>query len=108
MELVGPADAGRGESARLGAGLLLGLALGHRPLLAAATGSTTFEAGLGYFVVIVLACVGGILFLGALYQRFAATADRTEAADAANVDPEDGGDAAATPAEDPTDSHQER
>lgn len=70
LELVKGSAPPDKEMGRVGLGLLLGLAIGHRPLLAAIEGRLAFESALLYFVVIVLIAVGSLLFLGVLYDRF--------------------------------------
>ncbi len=69
LELVAPAGPGRAESARVGAGLLVGLVVGRSSLMGAATGSEQFEVAIGHFVGLVLICVAGALVIGGAYDR---------------------------------------
>lgn len=78
VELIRTRDDGQVESARIGAGLLIGLLAGHRSLLGAAAGRIAFEAALGYFVLAVLLSVAGALALGRLYDRYSSDPDDTE------------------------------
>ena len=71
LELVGRPGPGPRESGRVGIGLLVGLAIGHRPVLGAVSGRVALETALGSFVLIVLLGVGSVLFLGYVHDRFA-------------------------------------
>jgi len=53
--------------------MLVGLAIGHRPVLGALNGRVALETALGSFVLIVLIGVGSVLFLGYVHDRFADT-----------------------------------
>lgn len=70
IELVDQADSGGQEGIRVGIGLLVGLFVGRNSLIAAATGSEQIEFAIGHFVLVVLVCVGGLLFVGNLHDRF--------------------------------------
>ena len=66
------------QSFRLGAGLLAGLALGHRSLIGAATGSEQFELAIAHFVLDVLACLVGIVTVASTYERLTQATDEAD------------------------------
>lgn len=70
LELVKGSAPSERETGRVGLGLLIGLAIGHRPLLAAVDGRLDFETALVSFVVIVLIAVGSLLFLASSTTGF--------------------------------------
>lgn len=92
VELIDASEPGQKESARIGFGLLAGLFLGRSSLMGAATGQQGFEVALAHFVLVVLVCVSGILFLGYLFDRYlsqsAARGDAEVASDTAVKDPD--------------------
>ncbi len=69
VELVETATPEGAEAGRTGLGLIIGLILGRSSLIGAATGSERFEFAIAHFVGVVLACVGGVLLVGVMYDR---------------------------------------
>lgn len=61
------------QSFRLGAGLLLGLLLGHRSLMAAALGTEQFELAIAHFVLVVLASLVGLVAVASTFERLVTT-----------------------------------
>lgn len=80
IELVAENDNSKQEAFRVGAGLMTGLVLGRNSLFAAASGSEQFEFAIAHFVGLVLACVAGSLFIGALYDRYRKALEEEDAA----------------------------
>ncbi len=91
VELVAEADDAKREAGRTGLGLVIGLVFGRNSLIAAATGTEQFEFAIAHFVGLVLASVGGMLLLGALYDRASRHAAKAETAllEATDSEPED-------------------
>lgn len=87
VELVAESSDTTREAARTGLGLFVGLFLGRNSLLAAANGGEQFEVAIAHFVGLVLVSVAGALFLGAMYDRAAHTAEAAERAAAEEAEP---------------------
>jgi len=80
VELIAVSSPGKNESARVGLGLVVGLVVARKSLLAAGSGQEQFEWAIAHFVGVVLTCVAGALLLGYLYDRSIrqTTRDRAE------------------------------
>jgi hypothetical protein len=88
VELVESSPASALDNRLLGAGLLLGLFLGRSSLIGAATGRERIEVAFGHFVLVVLVCAAGLVYLGRFVTSMMSEAD----AEAAHREPVAGDD----------------